>query len=42
MDSNLTKVVIRGAEVVANDISFLPNAGPRDHAWFTNHIAPFK
>jgi len=27
---------------VPNDINFLPNAGPRDHAWVTNHIAPFK
>jgi hypothetical protein len=26
--------------VVPNNISFLPNAGRNDHAWFTNHIAP--
>jgi prepilin-type N-terminal cleavage/methylation domain-containing protein/prepilin-type processing-associated H-X9-DG protein len=41
-DSNVTPVKIGGGVVTANDISFLPNAGPIDHAWFTNHIAPFK
>jgi len=30
-----------GAEVVANNITWLPRAGRNDHAWFTNHIAPF-
>ncbi len=25
----------------ARDVSFFQNAGPRDHAWITNHIAPF-
>jgi prepilin-type N-terminal cleavage/methylation domain-containing protein/prepilin-type processing-associated H-X9-DG protein len=30
-----------GGEVVPNNISWLPNAGQIDHAWFTNHIAPF-
>lgn len=42
VDSDLTKVRVNGAVVVPNDISFLPNAGPRDHAWVTNHVAPFK
>jgi prepilin-type N-terminal cleavage/methylation domain-containing protein/prepilin-type processing-associated H-X9-DG protein len=41
VDSDLRRVKLNGASVVADDISFLPNAGPRDHAWFTNHIAPF-
>jgi prepilin-type N-terminal cleavage/methylation domain-containing protein/prepilin-type processing-associated H-X9-DG protein len=41
VDSDITKVKTAGAAVVANDIAFLPNAGPRDHAWVTNHIAPF-
>ncbi len=42
VDSNLSKIRVSGAVVIPNDINFLPNAGPRDHAWFTNHIAPFK
>jgi prepilin-type N-terminal cleavage/methylation domain-containing protein/prepilin-type processing-associated H-X9-DG protein len=42
LDSDLRPVRISGGAVVPNSISFLPNAGPRDHAWFTNHIAPFK
>jgi prepilin-type processing-associated H-X9-DG protein len=41
-DSNVTPVKISGGVVTANDISFLPNAGPRDHAWFTNHIAAWQ
>ena len=41
VDSNVTPVRRNGGVVVPNDISFLPNAGPRDHAWLTNHIAPF-
>jgi len=40
--SNLQPVRLSGGQVIPNDISFLPNAGPRDHAWLTNHIAPFK
>ena len=42
VDSDLTKIKGGGGVVSPNDIGFLPNAGPRDHAWFTNHIAPFK
>jgi prepilin-type processing-associated H-X9-DG protein len=42
VDSDVTKVKISAGAVSANDISFLPNAGPRDHAWFTNHIAAWK
>lgn len=42
VDSDLRKVRVNGPVVVPNDISFLPNAGPRDHAWFTNHIAAFR
>jgi prepilin-type N-terminal cleavage/methylation domain-containing protein len=30
-----------GTEVVPNNISWLPKAGRSDHAWFTNHIAPY-
>jgi prepilin-type N-terminal cleavage/methylation domain-containing protein/prepilin-type processing-associated H-X9-DG protein len=40
VDSNVTSVKISGGAVLPNDISFLPDAGPRDHAWLTNHIAP--
>ena len=39
-DSDLTKIRRQGAVVIPNNISFLPNAGRFDHAWFTNHIAP--
>lgn len=35
-DSNVTPARLNSF----NDISFLGNAGPRDFAWFTNHIAP--
>ena len=41
IDSDVKPVRISGGQVIANDISFLPNAGPKDHAWLTNHIAPF-
>jgi prepilin-type processing-associated H-X9-DG protein len=41
VDSDVTRVRNAGGVVVANDISFLPNAGPRDHAWFTNRVAAF-
>ncbi len=37
-DSNVTPTKLN----VYNDISFLPNVGPRDFAWFTNHIAPWQ
>ena len=40
LDSDLTPVKLSGGQVVPNDIKFLPNAGPRDHAWVTEHIAP--
>ncbi len=40
-DSDVTPVKISGGQIVPNDIKFLPNAGARDHAWLTNHIAPF-
>jgi prepilin-type N-terminal cleavage/methylation domain-containing protein/prepilin-type processing-associated H-X9-DG protein len=39
-DSDLTKIQRQGGVVIPNNISFLPNAGRVDHAWFTNHIAP--
>lgn len=39
-DSDLTTIKRDGGVVVPNNISFLPNAGRVDHAWFTNHIAP--
>jgi prepilin-type N-terminal cleavage/methylation domain-containing protein/prepilin-type processing-associated H-X9-DG protein len=43
MDSNVTPVkYVQGNEVLFNDISFLPDAGPRDHAWMTNHVASFQ
>ena len=42
VDSDLRMVKKNGAAVIPNNISFLPNAGPRDHAWVTNHIAPFN
>ncbi len=41
VDSDLRQVRIAGGIVKVNDISFLPNAGPRDHSWVTNHISPF-
>jgi prepilin-type N-terminal cleavage/methylation domain-containing protein/prepilin-type processing-associated H-X9-DG protein len=41
-DSQLTPVKISGGVVTANDITFLPNAGPKDHAWVTNHVAAFR
>ncbi|MBE7500290.1 MAG: type II secretion system protein [Verrucomicrobiales bacterium] len=39
--SDLTKIQRQGGVVIPNNISFLPNASRVDHAWFTNHIAPF-
>jgi len=39
VDSDVTRVRIDGGAVVANDISFLPNAGRKDHAWLTNRVA---
>jgi prepilin-type N-terminal cleavage/methylation domain-containing protein/prepilin-type processing-associated H-X9-DG protein len=42
LDSKVTQVKISGGVVMANDISFLPNAGPKDHAWVTNHIASLR
>jgi prepilin-type N-terminal cleavage/methylation domain-containing protein/prepilin-type processing-associated H-X9-DG protein len=42
VDSDLRKVAISGGVVQPNNIAFLPNAGPKDHAWFTNHIAAFR
>ena len=42
VDSDLRKVLINNGAVTPNDIKFLPTAGPRDHAWVTNHIAPFN
>ena len=41
-DSDVRRVQIAAGAVWANDIKFLPNAGPKDHAWFTNHIAAFR
>jgi hypothetical protein len=34
-------VRINAGAVVPNNIDFLPNAGPKDHAWLTNHVAAF-
>jgi len=42
VDSRVTQVKINAGVVTANDISFLPNAGRKDHAWFMNHIAPWQ
>ncbi len=42
VDSDVTRVRINAGAVLANDISFLPNAGPKDHLWMTNHIAAFN
>lgn len=39
VDSNVTPVKMTAGAVAVNDITFLPNAGPRDHAWVTNHVA---
>ena len=40
MDSNVTPVRYSEGNVIQfNDISFLPDAGRRDHAWVTNHVA---
>ena len=39
LDSVVPPAKTSGGMVSANDITFLPNAGPKDHAWFTNHIA---
>lgn len=41
VDSDVKPVRVSGGQVIPNNISFLPNAGARDHAWLTNHIAPF-
>lgn len=41
VDSDVTQVRSSAGIVGPRDISFLPNAGPADHAWFTNHIASF-
>ena len=38
LDSNVTPSKMN----VFNDVSFLPNVGPRDFGWFTNHIAPWN
>jgi prepilin-type processing-associated H-X9-DG protein len=38
-DSKVDVIRANGGVVQANDISWLPKAGPKDHAWFTNHIA---
>jgi prepilin-type N-terminal cleavage/methylation domain-containing protein/prepilin-type processing-associated H-X9-DG protein len=40
LDSDVTKVRISGGKVEANDITFLPKPGPKDFAWFADHIAP--
>jgi len=40
--TGLSKFRRAGAEVVANNISWLPRAVQVDHRWFTNSIAPFK
>jgi prepilin-type N-terminal cleavage/methylation domain-containing protein/prepilin-type processing-associated H-X9-DG protein len=39
VDSDVTPVKRNGGQVAPNDISALPNPGPKDFAWFTNHIA---
>jgi prepilin-type N-terminal cleavage/methylation domain-containing protein/prepilin-type processing-associated H-X9-DG protein len=41
LDSDVTQVRSSGGVVGPRDISFLPNPGPKDYSWFTNHIAPF-
>ncbi|HEX5220747.1 MAG TPA: prepilin-type N-terminal cleavage/methylation domain-containing protein [Verrucomicrobiae bacterium] len=41
IDSDVTAVRISGGVVGPRNLDFLPNVGPRDHAWFTNHIASF-
>ncbi len=43
MDSDVTPVKYsEPGVIVANDITFLPDAGWRDHAWMTNHVAAFQ
>ena len=43
MDSDVTPVkYLEPGVVVPNDIKFLPDAGRRDHAWVTNHVAAFQ
>lgn len=43
VDSDIRQVKISGGVVAVNSHStFLPVPGPRDFAWFTNHVAPFK
>jgi prepilin-type N-terminal cleavage/methylation domain-containing protein/prepilin-type processing-associated H-X9-DG protein len=43
MDSDVTPVkYLEPGVVVPNDIKFLPDAGRRDHAWMTNHVAAFQ
>ena len=43
MDSDVTPVRYSEGNVIQfNDISFLPDAGRRDHAWVTNHVASFQ
>ena len=41
-DSDVSQVRRNGPLVIPNDVSFLPDAGRTDHAWFTNHIAPIR
>lgn len=38
-DSKVDVIRANAGVVQANDISWLPKAGPKDHAWFTNHVA---
>ncbi len=39
--SNVSGFRRNGAEVVPNNISWLPRAGRVDHSWFTNRVAAF-
>jgi prepilin-type N-terminal cleavage/methylation domain len=41
VDSDVTQARINGGVVGPRNIDFLPVVGPRDYAWFTNHIAAF-
>jgi len=43
VNSDVRQVQIAAGIVVVNShSSFLPNPGPADFAWWTNHIAAFK
>jgi len=42
VDSDVTPVRLNAGAVIPNDIKFLPNAGPKDHAWMTNRMAALQ